>query len=113
MATYTLEYFTGSTNGVPVAVTSTNSAGATAFHTTSTNKEELFVYAYNNHTVDVEIGVDFGSTTSPVRVSIPAKAGPVVVIPGWPLRNGRTVAAFCSTVSTSALFVAGHVLKVT
>lgn len=109
MATYTRGFFTGSTSGASIAITSTNSAGASAFHTSSTNREEVYVYAYNVHTAPVEIAIDFGSTTAPVRASIPSKSGPVLVIPGWTIRNGLTVAAFCSTVSTSALFVNGYI----
>lgn len=108
MATYARGFFTGSTEGLPIAVTSTNSAGAAVIHTTSTKTEEIYLDAYNNFTSPVELAVDFGNTTAPVKVTIPAKAGPLRVIDGWPLRNGKTIAAFCSTVSTAALFVIGR-----
>lgn len=108
MATYARGFFTGSTNGTPQPVTSTDSAGAGVFHTTSTKTEEIYMDVYNIHTVAVELGVDFGNTTAPIKVSVPAKAGPLTVIPGWPLRNAKTIACFCSTVSTAALFVVGR-----
>jgi len=108
MATYSRGYFSTSTNGLPIAVTSTNSTGATAFHTTSTNTEEIYLDAYNNTNVAVDLYVNFGSTINPVVTTIPAKAGPLRVIDGWPLRNGKIVKAYCSTVSTSALFVVGR-----
>lgn len=108
MATYARGYFTGSTNGTPIPVTSTDSAGAAVIHTASTKTEEIYLDAYNNHTAPVELGIDFGNTTAPVKISVPSKAGPVRVIDGWPLRNAKTIACFCSTVSTAALFVVGR-----
>lgn len=113
MATYARGYFTGSTDGTAIAVTSSNSAGASVIHTTSTKTEEIYLDAYNVHTAAVELSVDFGNTTAPVKVSIPAKAGPLRVIDGWPLRNGKTIACFCSTVSTAALFVVGRTAVIT
>lgn len=107
MATYSRGFFTGSTSGLPIAVTSTDSAGAAVIHTSSTKTEEIYMDVYNQHTAAVELGIDFGSTTRPVKVSIPPKSGPMTVIPGWPLRNGLTISCFCSTVSTAALFVVG------
>ena len=108
MATYSRGFFTGSTNGLPMAVTSTNSGGASVIHTVSTNVEEIYLDAYNVHTAAVELSVDFGSTVAPVKVSVPSKAGPLRVIDGWPLRNALTISCFCSTVSTAALFVVGR-----
>ena len=113
MATYARGFFSGSTEGAPIAVTSTDSAGASAIHTASTNTEEIYLDAYNVHTAPVMLNVDFGSTTRPVKVSIPAQAGPLRVIDGWPLRNARTIACFCSTVSTAALFVVGKTAVIT
>lgn len=113
MATYARGYFTGSTAGTPIAVTSSNSAGAAVIHTTSTNTEEIYLDVYNIHTAAVALSVDFGNTTAPITVSVPSKAGPLRVIDGWPLRNAKTIACFCSTVSTSALFVVGRTAVIT
>lgn len=113
MATYARGFFTSSTNGAPVAVTSTDSAGASVIHTTSTNIEEIYLDVYNKHTAAVELGVDFGTTTAPVKVTVPSKAGPLRVIDGWPLRNGLTISCFCSTVSTAALYVIGRTAVIT
>lgn len=113
MATYARGYFTGSTDGLSLAVTSTNSAGAAVIHTASTNTEEIYLDAYNVHTAAVELSVDFGNTTAPIKVSVPSKAGPLRVIDGWPLRNAKTISCFCSTVSTSALFVIGRTAVIT
>lgn len=112
MATYTKDYFTASTNGTPIAITSTNSAGANAIHTCSTNKEEIWLWAYNKTTAAMPIWVEFGDTVSPVVVTVQAQAQPQYVIPGWPLRNGKTVQAYCSTISTAALCVGGYINKI-
>ena len=113
MAEYARGFFTGSTNGTSIPVTSTTSGGSAVFHTCSTKTEEIYLDVYNTHTAAVELGVDFGNTTAPIKVSVPSKAGPMRVIDGWPLRNALTIGCFCSTVSTAALFVVGRTAVIT
>src|SRR6185503_6821973 len=103
------EFFTGSTDGTPIAITSTDSAGAQTIHTCSTKKGEIYVFWGNKTTAAVESWTEFGDTVSPIRTLIPPSQGLIPVSPGCPLRNGKIVKGYCSTVSTAALFVVGWV----
>ena len=109
MAVYTREYFSGSTDGTPIAITSTDSAGAQTIHTCSTKKGEIYLFAGNKSTVTVELFTEHGDTVSPIRTLINPSQGLIPILPGTPLRNGKVIKAYCSTVSTSALHVLGWV----
>ena len=82
MATYTREPLSGSTSGTPIAVTSTDSAGAATVHTCDTNKAEIYLFAWNISTAAVDLYTEHGSTVGPVIQSIGARAGRVPVSPG-------------------------------
>lgn len=112
MATYTREPLSGSTSGTPLAVTSTDSAGAATIHTCDTNKYELYLFASNKTTAAVELFTELGDTVSPVIQSIGARAGLVPVLPGSFLTGNKVVRCYCSTVSTSALAVSGWANKI-
>ena len=103
------EYFSGSTDGTPIAITSTDSAGAQTIHTCSTKKGEIYLFIHNASTVSVESFVEFGSTVGPIRTIINPGVGKVPICPGTPLRNAKVLKAYGSTVSTSALFATGWV----
>ena len=48
--------------------------------------------------------IEFGGTTDPdnlIIVPIPCKAGPVLVVPGFPLRNGLVVKAWADGRTTA------------
>jgi hypothetical protein len=103
------EYFTGSTDGTPIAITSTDSAGAQTIHTCSTKKAEVYLFIGNKSTAAVESFVEWGDTLSPIRTLISPSQGLVPISPGLPLRNGKVVKAYGSTVSTAALYALGWV----
>jgi hypothetical protein len=111
MATWTREPLSGSTSGTPIAVTSTDSAGAATVHTCDTNKHEVYLFAHNISTTAVDLYTELGSTVGPVIQSIAARSGQVPVLPGSFLTGSKVVKVYCSTVSTSALFVEGWVNK--
>lgn len=112
MATFTKVLFSGSTNGTPIAVSSTDSAGAATVHTCGTDKDEIWLYAWNKSTANVDLYAEMGDTVSPIITGIPARSGPTKVVEGWPLTNSKVVRAYCSTVSTSALCVGGFVNRI-
>lgn len=103
------EYFTGSTDGTPISITSTDSAGAQTIHTCSTKKGEIYLFVGNKSTLTVESFIEIGDTVSPVRTLISPSQGLVPILPGIPLRNAKVVKGYCSTVSTAALFTVGWV----
>lgn len=112
MATFTKVLFSGSTNGTPIAATSTNSDGAATVHTASTSIDEVWLWGWNKSTAAVGLYTEMGDTLSPVVTLVPAQSGPQRIIEGWPLTNGKIVRVYCSTVSTSALCVGGFVNRI-
>lgn len=112
MATFSKVLLSGSTNGTPIAVTSSNSDGAATVHTTSTSIDEVWLWGWNKSTTAVDLYAEMGDTVSPIVTTIPGRSGPVNVVQGWPLTNSKVVRAYCSTVSTSALCVSGFVNRI-
>lgn len=100
---YSLLIASGSTNGLGVKVTGTNSAGAVTVHTAVTGTTDfdlVTLEAYNDDTVPITLAIEFGGTTDPdnvIRVEIPPRQGPIPVITDLPLRNGLVVKAFAGT----------------
>lgn len=115
---FTHEVLSGSTNGLGVVVAATATAGTT-IHTAvagTTHRDEIWLWAQNND-ADGEtrtLTIEFGGTTAPnnlIVVPIPAAAGPVLVVPGFPLRNGLLVRAFADEASDCVIY--GYVNRVT
>lgn len=112
--------FSGSTQGQAVLVVATATAGTT-IHTTGTSAtviDEVWMYAYNGHTADVLLTIEFGNATVPngnVRVTVPFSAGLMFVIPGLPLLGsgsaGLSVKAFAATANVITL--SGYVNRIT
>lgn len=112
----TLELLSGSTNGKAVKVAASSTPGTT-IHTAvagTTNKDEIYLYAVNTSTGGVELTLEWGETTSPdgnIPVTIPARSGLVLVMPGLPLQNGLVVKAFASV--QNVIMISGYVLRQT
>ena len=74
------------------------------------------MYAQNND-ADGEtrtLTIEFGGVTSPdnlIIVPVPARAGPVLVCPGLPLRNSLVVAAFAD--EANDVMIQGYVHRCT
>lgn len=106
MATYSKVLLSGSTQGRPIKITQTATAGNTihATGTSATIIDELTLFASNTDTTDRKLTIEFGGTTSPddlLEVTIPAEGGPVLVCAGFPLTGtgaaANTVRAFAAT----------------
>jgi hypothetical protein len=112
--------FSGSTQGKPIKVVATGTAGTT-IHTTGTSAtvvDRLYIYAFNSDTADRTLTIEFGGTTAPdqnIVLTIPFKSGLVLVVDGLPLLGngsvGLTVGAFAS--AANVVTVSGYVLRVT
>lgn len=104
MAGMSPQIASGSTNGRPVLVVATATLGTT-LHTavTGTNDmDEIYVWAYNDHTVDLLLTIEFGGAVTPgdtIRYTVPFDDGPHLIIPGIRLQNGLVVTAFTTTAS--------------
>ena len=102
MATYTKAKLSGSTNGLGIKVAATATAG-TLIHTAVSGTsawDEIWLYAYNSHTADVLLTIEFGGVTSPdnhVKMTIPFQSGRYLVLDGRLLQNSLVVRAFAAT----------------
>lgn len=119
MATFTKTLLSGSTNGKGIKVAATASTGTT-IHATGTSSsviDEVWLYAYNGHTADVLLTVEFGGTTSPdntIKVIIPFQAGLVLVVPGLTLTGtgsaANTITAYAAT--ANVITISGYVNRI-
>ena len=102
MAAMTPVIPSGSTNGRAVLVAATATLGTT-LHTAvsgTTDMDEIYVWAYNDHTADVLLTIEFGGVTTPadtIRYTVPFDDGLHLIIPGIRLQNGLVVTAFAGT----------------
>lgn len=115
---FTHEVLSGSTNGLGVKVTGTGTGSTVTVHTAisgTTSRDEVWLWAQNNAASATRtLTIEFGGTTDPdnlIIVPIPAKAGPVMVVPGFPLRNGLVIKAFADGANDVQVY--GYVNRVT
>jgi hypothetical protein len=100
--TYTKTALSGSTNGKLILIVQTATAG-TAIHTAvagTTNWDEVWLYAINNHTAAVNLTIEWGDATAPnnnITCAIASKQGLYLLVPGFVLQNGATIKAFATT----------------
>lgn len=110
----------GSTgDGLGILVAATATAG-TAIHTassTATTIDEVWLYAYNNHSSDILLTIEFGGVTSPkdvIKHTVITQAGLVLVVPGLVVQGNATakvVRAFAATANHISIF--GYVNRIT
>lgn len=96
----------GSTDGKPILVVQTTTAGDTIHTavagTTAGTFDEIWIYAYNGHTAAVVLTIEFGGASVPdqnIVVTVASKSGLMLVVPGLILQNGMVVKAFAATAS--------------
>lgn len=115
MATYTKRLLSGSTDGMPIKITATVTAG-TLIHTAvsgSSSFDEIWAWAVNEDTVDRLITIEYGDATAPdhnIKVTIPAQSGLVTILPGILLNNGETVKIFAA--AANVVNVVGYVNRI-
>jgi len=106
-------------DGLGILVAATATAG-TAIHTassTATTIDEVWLYAYNNHSSDILLTIEYGGVTAPkdvIKQTIITQAGLVLVVPGLVVQGNATakvVRAFAATASQISIF--GYVNRIT
>ena len=114
--------FSGSTQGKPIKVVQTATLGTT-IHATGTGLyptvfDAVYMLAYNGHTADVLLTVEFGGATVPDQnliTTVPFKSGLTLLIDGQPLAgNGSaalTISAFAATANVITIW--GYVMRTT
>lgn len=116
--TFSKNILSASTDGLPIKVAATATAG-TLIHTGSSNAaeiEEIWIYAFNSHTADVVLTIEYGGATAPdqnIVVTVPFKQGLFLVVPGLLLKGNatpKTIKAFAAT--TNVITLSGFVNKI-
>lgn len=114
MATFTPILLSGSTNGRPIKITTTATAGDLIHTEASTSGLTLlYLWASNTSTSDVKLTLEWGGVTSPddlIEFTVPAEDGLYVVAPGLYLSGGVVVRAFAGT--GNVLNIVGHAAEV-
>ena len=118
MATVLKRKLSGSTDGAPVKVVATATAG-TLIHTavvgtTVGTFDEIWLFAQNNHTAPVTLTIEFGGPTAPdqnIIMTLASKSGLQLIVPGLILQNGLTVKAFASV--ANVVCISGFINTIT
>ncbi len=106
-------------DGLGILVTATATAG-TAIHTassTATTIDEVWLYAYNNHSSSVLLTIEYGGVTAPkdvIKQTLTAQNGLVLVVAGLLVQGNATpkvIRAFAATGSQISIF--GYVNRIT
>jgi hypothetical protein len=119
MATFAKLLLSGSPQGRQIKVGATASQGTT-IHATGTSAsviDEVYIYAHNSATSAVVLTIQFGGTSSPddnIALTLPARSGLTLVVPGLPLTGtgsvASTVCAFAST--ANVVMISGYIDRI-
>lgn len=111
----TIGHLSGSTDGLPILVAATGTAGTT-IHTAINATDQIdmvHLYAANNHTAAVAITIEWGvaTATSNIVVTVPFDQGLLRLTPrgGLPIQNSKVVKIFAATANVIA--IEGHVVR--
>ena len=113
--------FSGSTQGLGIKVVGTDTSGATTVHATGTSAtiiNRLSIWAYNGHSADVVLTVEFGGVTVPDNVivqTITVKSGLTLVVDGLILLGSGSAALTLMSFETTAyvIVLSGYVMHIT
>lgn len=118
MATVVKRKLSGSTDGKAIKITQTATAGDTIHTavsgTTDGSYDEIWLWAYNGHSADVVLTIEFGGAIVPdqnIVLTVPYKSGLIPVVPGLILQNEMVVKAFAGTANVITLI--GFVNRIT
>ncbi len=109
----TKQLLSDSTDGRQIKVVAVATPGITV-HVTVTDKDEVWLWAYNSDPMPVELTIEWGDATSPddtMKFTVPPKDGLFTLIPGLIMTNNRTIRAFAAT--ASVVMVSGYVNRIT
>jgi hypothetical protein len=114
MPTYSKEFLSGGTgDGLGLKITPTATAGTTVHAAHATAKDEIYIYAFNTHTSDVTLTLEWGDVTAPddlIEHVVPATDGLHLITPGLILTN-KTIGAFASV--ADVIIIYGFVNRIT
>ena len=105
-------------DGLGILVAATATAG-TAIHTADTTPstiDEVWLYAYNNHSSSILLTIEYGGVTAPkdvIKQTLTAQNGLVLVVAGLVVQGNATakvIRAFAATASQISIF--GYVNRI-
>lgn len=108
---------TGDGLGILVAATATAGTAIHTASTTTTTIDEVWLYAYNNHSADILLTIEYGGVTAPkdvIKQTVTSQSGLILVVPGLLIQGNATakvVRAFAATASQISIF--GYVNRIT
>ena len=113
--TATFDKLSGSTNGLPIKVVQTGTAGTT-IHTAvsgTSSFDRIYLYATNTSASPVVLTLEWGTTTAAdgnIIQTIQPQSGEVLLIDGLPLNNAKLVRAFAA--SANVILITGYIFAV-
>lgn len=116
MAFTTKRLLSESTSGRGILITATATAGTT-IHTavaTADGIDEVWLWAYNGHTANLDLTLEMGGTTDPddhIQYTVPFDDGAHLVCPGLAMAGGLSIAGFTGTTG-SQVTVFGYVNRI-
>lgn len=105
-------------DGLGILVAATATAG-TAIHTASniaTTIDEVWLYAYNNHSASILLTIEYGGVTAPkdvIKQTLTAQNGLVLVCAGLVIQgnaSAKVIRAFAATANQISIF--GYVNRI-
>ncbi|HJZ04488.1 MAG TPA: hypothetical protein VJ327_01335 [Patescibacteria group bacterium] len=118
MATALKRKLSGSTDGLPIKVVATATAGTTIHTavagTTAGTFDEIWLFAFNSHTASVTLTIEYGGATAPdqnIVSTLASNSGLQLIVPGLILQNGLVVKAFAGT--ANVVTISGFVNTIT
>ena len=106
MATFSKQLLSGSIDGKAIKVVQTATAGTLVHTAHASALDEVWLYAYNGHSADVVLTVEFGGASVPdqnIVLTVSTKSGLALVVPGLILTNSKTLRAFAATANVITL----------
>jgi len=107
----TREHLSAGTLGASQLIANQSSPGTLVHTVPASVKDEVYLYAYNFHSADLEITIELGSNSAAkdrIAVTIPFDEGLFLVVPGNTLGAAQTVHVFCVD-QANVISIWGHV----
>lgn len=115
MAVYSKENLSGSTNGRPILITPTSTAGETIHDAHATATDEIWLYAWNSSAATVLLTIEYGGVSDPAdifEINIPpVGAKKTLVIEGMVATGSVNIDGFAG--SADVVSVQGFVNRIT
>ena len=104
----------GSTDGKPIPVAATATAGTTIHTAGATGRDDLYLFASNVDSVAHTLTLEWGGTSDPGDLlikaySVPPNSPPIPLPLGQPLQNSKVVGAFAD--SANKINITGYVIR--